>query len=137
MAADKEYILKTGSPEGGAEAVRRLLAQSYWAAERPLESIARSIENSRCYCVYCAGELVGFARVISDYATTFYVCDVIVDAAHRSRAIGKMLLGAITGDPDYDGLLGVLLTRDAHGLYEQFGFVRDEKCAMRRPRGKG
>ena len=134
MAADKEYILKTGSPEGGAEAVRRLLAQSYWAAERPLKSIERSIVNSRCYCVYCAGELVGFARVISDLATTFYVCDVIVDGAHRSRGVGKLLLGAITDEADYKGLLGVLLTRDAHGLYEQYGFERDEKCAMRRPR---
>ncbi len=135
MVAENKYTLKIGSPEGGAEAVKRLLAQTYWAPERPLESIARSIENSRCYCVYHSGELVGFARVISDFATTFYVCDVIVDEAHRSRGIGKMLLGAISDDPDYKGLLGVLLTRDAHGLYEQYGFERDEKCAMRRKRG--
>jgi len=75
---------------------------------------------------------VGFARVVTDRATFAWLCDVFVDEAHRGRGLGKRLVESVVGHPDLEGLAIVLATRDAHGLYERFGFVRREM--MRRPR---
>ena len=102
--------------------VVRLLRTTYWAGQRPVEKIEASLRHSACYGVWLEDEqkLVGFARVITDYATTYYLCDVIIDAAYRGRGLGKALLAHVTAE--YAGLRGLLLTRDAHGLYQQFGF---------------
>ena len=115
----------------GAENMRlndivRLLRGTYWAGQRPVETIETSLRHSACYGVWMEEEekLVGFARVISDYATTYYLCDVVVDEAYRGRGLGKALLSHIESRPEYQGLRGLLLTRDAQGLYEQFGFKR-------------
>ena len=106
------------------ESVRRLIAQTYWASDRPLDVIAASIENSVCFGAFDAdsGELLGFARVVTDFSTCYYLCDVIVDERHRGIGIGKALESAITSDKRFDGLEGLLITRDAHGLYSQYGF---------------
>jgi len=91
--------------------------------------------NSFCYGVYHNDELVGFARVVSDYATMFWTCDVYIDKSHRGRGLGKKLIGCITETTEFKNLRGILVTRDAHGLYEQFGFERVESKFMTRPIG--
>ncbi len=114
--------------EGGdklrTEDIVRLLRTTYWAEKRPVELIERSLRNSACYGVLDEGSetLVGFARVITDYATTYYLCDVVIDPACRGRGLGKALVGYIEGLPEYAGLRGFLITRDAHGLYRKFGY---------------
>ena len=107
------------------DAIHTYLARSYWAATRPREVIARSLENSLGIGVYTpAGEQVGFARVISDYATFAYLCDVYVLEAHRQRGLSKALLRFIDAHPRLQGLRRFqLVTKDAHGLYAQFGFT--------------
>ncbi|ORT99382.1 Histone acetyltransferase HPA2 [Anaerovibrio sp. JC8] len=82
------------------------------------------MRNSACYGIYLDVEekLVGFARVISDYATTYYLCDVIVDTAYQHMGLGTALVSHIEALPEYKGLRGVLITRDAHGLYDKFGY---------------
>ena len=114
--------------------VWELLQQSYWADKRSLEKIALSMEHSLCFGVFddATEEMVGFARVISDFATTWYLCDVIVDEAHRHCGIGKMLTAHITADPRFRDIFGMLLTRDAHGLYEKVGFRTKENIYMGR-----
>ena len=109
----------------------RLLRCTYWADQRPVEQIEKSVRNSSCYGVYLeeAG-LVGFARVISDYATTYYLCDVVIDPAYRHRGLGTALVSHILSLPEYAGLRGFLVTRDAHGLYEKFGFRSADGTAM-------
>ena len=104
--------------------VMALLKQTYWADGRPEEQVRRSMEHSRCYGVYseAAGRLVGFARVISDFATTYYLCDVVIDAAYQKQGFGRDLISHIENLPEYQGLRGILITRDAHGLYEKFGY---------------
>ena len=110
--------------------------KSYWAAERNPEVIKKSIENSIVFGVYekdsQSEKLVGMARVITDFATTFYIADVIVDEKYRGKGIGKKLISTIVSDNRFSNLLGLLVTRDAHGLYEQFGFVKDSERAMTR-----
>ena len=104
--------------------VMALLKQTYWADQRPVEQVRKAMEHSRCYgvCLEDAQKLVGFARVISDFATTYYLCDVIIDEACRGSGLGWALLSYIENLPEYRGLRGILITRDAHGLYEKFGY---------------
>ena len=106
------------------EDVARLLGMTYWADKRPLSQIEKSMRHSSCYGVYVDGEekLAGFARVISDFATTYYLCDVVIDAEYRGRGLGKALVAHIVSQPEYAGLRGMLITRDAHALYRKFGF---------------
>lgn len=100
-----------------------LAHHSYWAQEIPLDIVRRSVENSLSFGVYAEGVQVGFARVISDRATTAYLADVFVLPAHRGRGLSRLLMECIFTHPDLRNLRRwVLVTADAHGLYEKFGF---------------
>ena len=102
----------------------RLLKMTYWAEQRPPEQIEKSCRNSSCYGVYLEDEkkLIGFARVISDYATFYYLCDVIIDAEYRHKGYGTALMSYIDSMPHYSGMRGMLITRTAYSLYRKFGF---------------
>ena len=119
-----EYRIIEGSDNMHTEDVVRLLRMTYWASTRSVEQIEQSMRNSSCYGIYLDGEkkLVGFARVISDYVTTYYLCDVIVDTAYQKKGLGTALISYIDSQPEYAGLRGFLITRDAHALYEKFGY---------------
>ena len=126
------YRIINGADEMNILEVAALLKTTYWANKRSLETIEKSMRNSSCYGVYLdeGKKLVGFARVISDDATTYYLCDVVIDPAYRGRGLGKALVSHIVSLPEYAGLRGLLLTKDAHGLYEQFGFEAVNGRAM-------
>jgi GNAT superfamily N-acetyltransferase len=101
-----------------------LSQRSYWAKGRSREKIVKSIQNSLCFGVYTdTGEQAGFARVLSDYAVFAWIMDVFILEKFRKLGLGKLLMKTIIEHPDLQGLerwgLG---TKDAHGLYEQFGF---------------
>ena len=101
-----------------------LVKESYWARERTLEQIKKAIEHSICFGVYDGERQVGFARIVSDRATFAYLGDVFVIQEYQGRGIGKMLMEAIVAHPELQGLRRwVLATRDAHGLYEKYGFT--------------
>ena len=118
-----DYKIVDGSDKMKTDDIVRLLRMTYWANRRSVEQIERSVHNSSCYGIYLEGkkQLVGFARVISDYATTYYLCDVIIDTAYQHKGLGTALI-SIVSLPEYSGLRGVLITRDAHALYKKFGF---------------
>jgi GNAT superfamily N-acetyltransferase len=98
--------------------------RSYWAAGRPLAVVRRAIENSLCFGLYERGQQVGFARVVTDRATFAWLCDVFVLEGHRGRGLSKWLMGCVVSHPDLQGLRRFLLgTRDAHGLYQRYGFA--------------
>ena len=119
-----KYSIIDGAEKMDIVEVMALLKQTYWADQRPVEQVRKAMEHSRCYGVYLedAQKLAGFARVISDFATTYYLCDVIIDEACRGNGLGRALLSYIENLPEYQGLRGILITRDAHGLYEKFGY---------------
>ena len=126
-----DYQIVDGRDKMATGEIVRLLRLTYWADKRPVERIERSTRHSACYGVRLAdGKLVGFARVISDYATTYYLCDVIIDPAYQHRGLGTALVSYIVSLPDYAGLRGVLITRDAHSLYRKFGFETLDGRAM-------
>lgn len=120
-----DYEISTDPARLDLDVIHGYLAQSYWATGIPRETVARSLRGSLCFGLYHGGAQVGFARVITDRATFAYVADVFVLDAHRGRGLGKRLMATIKSHPELQGLRRWLLgTRDAHGLYRQFGFER-------------
>jgi GNAT superfamily N-acetyltransferase len=100
-----------------------LSRQSYWAENIPQHVVKKSIEGSICFGIFVDNKQIGFARVITDTACFAYLADVFVDEQYRGLGLSKWLMEVILGHPDLQGLRRFLLaTRDAHGLYEQFGF---------------
>jgi GNAT superfamily N-acetyltransferase len=101
-----------------------LTNRSYWAKGRPLEVFRRSLANSLCFGLYEQRRQVGFARVVTDRATFAWLCDVFVLENYRGRGLAKWLIECVLGHPALQGLRRVLLgTRDAHGLYQRYGFA--------------
>lgn len=105
-----------------------LANHAYWSHNVPLETVRRSMQNSLCFGMLRGEKVVAFARVITDKATFAYLADVFVISAERGNGLGKQLMEAILSHPDLQGLrTWTLFTKDAHGLYEQFGFVTSPK----------
>ena len=105
-------------------AVHAFLSGSYWAAGIPREIVDRSIENALCFGLYEEKRQVGFARVITDFATFAYLADVFILPSHRGRGLAKWMMEAILAHPRLQDLRRwMLVTRDAHGLYRQAGFT--------------
>lgn len=129
---DGDVLVSTDSARLDLDVVHGFLSgASYWAAGIPREIVVRSIRHSLCFGAYDGDQQVGFARIVSDYATFAYLADVFVLPSHRGRGIGKQLMTSITGHPALQGLrIWALYTRDAHGLYRQFGF-KESRCPER------
>jgi GNAT superfamily N-acetyltransferase len=123
------YLVSTDRSRLNVELVHEFLKSSYWASGIPNEIVRRSIENSLVFGVYTADyeddEQVGFARVVTDYATFAYV---FVLEAHRGRGLAKWMIEVITSHPRLQGLRRwMLATRDAHELYRRYGFAELER----------
>lgn len=105
------------------EVIHEFLSGAYWARGIPKELIRKSVENSLSFGLFFQDKQIGLARVITDYTTFAYVADVFVLEAYRKLGLSKWLMKTILGHPDLQRLRRWLLaTRDAHGLYSQFGF---------------
>ena len=126
--AMEDYEISTDRARLDLDFIGRVLAGSYWARNRPRSVIAKSIRNSHCFGIYQrrSGRQVGFARVVTDGATLAWLGDVIIDDAHRARGLGKWLMANVVNFLERNGTTCILATRDAHGLYEKYGFVRTE-----------
>ena len=119
-----EYSLSGAREDQQVDRIHAYLSRSYWAKGLPLETVARSVENSLCVGVFAGGEQVGLARVVTDRATFAYLCDVYVLEEHRGKGLASWMLSALAAHPDLQGLRRFMLaTRDAHALYERHGFT--------------
>ena len=125
-----EYTISTARERLDIEAIHRFIStESYWGKGRSVETVTRSIENSVPFGLYRDGQLIGFARVVTDYATFAWLADVFVVEAERGRGLSKWLMEVILSHPQLQGFRRwMLATRDAHELYRPFGFD-----ALRRP----
>ncbi len=119
-----EYTIDTDPARLDVDMIHAYLVQAYWSPGRPRAVVEESLRHSRCYGLYHGQTQVGLARVISDQAVFAYLCDVFILDAHRGHGLGKWLIDTILQDPVYRPVRRwMLATRDAHGLYAQFGFT--------------
>lgn len=118
------YLLSDDPARLDVDAIHAFLTTSYWAAGIPREVVARSVANSLCLGIYApTGAQVGLIRVITDFTTFAYLCDVYVLEAHRGRGLSKAAMATLSTHPRLQNLRRQqLVTRDAQGLYAQFGF---------------
>ena len=134
-----DFVIDTDRDRIDALAVHDYLANhSYWAEGRPLAVVQRSIENSLCFGLFHRDRQIGLARVVTDYSTYAYLCDVYVLEEYRGRGLGKWLIGCVVAHPDLQGLRKFsLATRDAQELYRPFGFTEIDEphryMNLRRP----
>lgn len=121
---NQQYSISADKTKLDLEVIHRFLSEeAYWSLNIPLEIVQRSIENSLCFGVYKGENQVGFARVVTDTATFGYLADVFILPEHRGKGLSKQLVAYIMAYPSLQGLRRIMLvTRDAHGLYKQFGF---------------
>jgi len=120
-----EFLISTSRDRLDLDVIHSFLTNCYWAKGIPREVVVRSIEHALCFGIYDRnGAQVGFARVISDFATIAYVGDVFVLETHRGQGLGRWLMQCIMQHPTLQNLRRwILTTRDAHGLYAQVGFT--------------
>jgi GNAT superfamily N-acetyltransferase len=127
MATDEQgvsgFIVSTDPARLDLTLIHDFLSRSYWAHSISGSVVEKSISGSICFGVYAGSRQVGFARVVTDRATFAYLADVFIVEVHRRKGLSKLLMEAILSHPDLQGLRRFLLaTKDAHGLYEKFGF---------------
>ena len=120
-----DYVISTDSSRLDVELIHDFLSKTaYWASGRTLEVVERSIENSLPFGIYKENNQVGFARVVTDYATFAWIADVFVLPEHRNQGLSKWLMEVILSHPQLQGFRRwVLATKDAHSLYARFGFI--------------
>ncbi len=101
-----------------------LSAEAYWSLNIPFSKVQRAAEHSLNFGIYFNEQQVGYARIISDFSTIAYLGDVYVLPGYRGKGLSKWLIQTIMGHPELQGLRRWMLgTRDAHGLYQQFGWM--------------
>ena len=125
LHAEKDgFTISTDPDRLDLDAICSFLACAYWAQNRPRSVTERAVRHSLCFGLYDGERQIGFTRVVTDYATFAWLCDVFVEEAYRGRGLGKWLVEITLSHPDLRGLRRWLLaTRDAHELYRQFGFA--------------
>jgi ribosomal protein S18 acetylase RimI-like enzyme len=118
-----QYWLSSDLARMDVDVIHDYLSREYWSKGIPRGVVERSMQNSLCFGVFHGAEQVGFARVITDFATFAYIADVFVLEQHRGRGLAKWLMQFVMKHPRLQGLRRwALATRDAHGLYEKMGF---------------
>ena len=123
MAMNDDYTISTDPGRLDPVAIHAFLSRSYWSPGIPMRVVETALTNSLAFGLYFRAYQVGLARVVTDKATFAYLADVYVLEAHRGKGLSKRLLDAVLAHDELQGLRRFLLaTKDAHGLYAQFGF---------------
>ncbi|WP_114764532.1 GNAT family N-acetyltransferase [Vibrio rhodolitus] len=121
------YRISDNRDEVQLDQVESLLRSSYWARERSIETIKVSISHSVCFSLFVDEHQIGFARVVTDFASVAYLADLIIHQDYRGQGLGKWLVQTIVDDPRWVSKFQFLVTDDAHSLYGKFGFSGSSK----------
>ena len=118
------FTISTDPDRLDVDAITDMLSRAYWAQGRTREMIARYLQHSLAFGLFDGPRQISLARVVSDYTTFAWLCDVFIHEDYRGHGLGKWLMGTIHSHPDLQGLRRwMLATKDAHGLYSQFGWI--------------
>jgi GNAT superfamily N-acetyltransferase len=118
------YIISTDKNRLDLQVIHRFLTTSYWAEGIPLETVRRSLEHALTFGLYLQDQQIGFAKIITDYATFAYIADVFILDPYQGQGLGTWLMETVTSHPDLQGLRRwILATKDAHHLYQKVGFT--------------
>ena len=120
-----EYTISTDNNRLDIRIIHDFISnKSYWATGRPIETAQRALDNSLNFGLYKSDQQIGFARVVTDYATFAWIADVFVLPEHRGQGLSKWLMEVILSHSELQGFRRwVLATKDAHSLYARFGFI--------------
>jgi len=123
----EDYLISTDPAKLQINIIHEFLSNSYWAKDIPFENVKKSVENSFCFGVYKNDIQIGFARLVTDFTRFAFLFDVFILEDHRGKGLSKWLMKTIIDFPELQGLRGWMLkTKDAHGLYKQFGFTESK-----------
>ena len=131
------YTIDTDRDRLDQARIAAWLRKSYWASTRPPAAVRRSWQEAGVvFGLYHGQEMVGCARVVTDFVSIAYLADVYLMPEHRGRGLGRWLVQSIVAHPELATVGWLLHTRDAHGLYRQAGFADPSSRLMERPRPK-
>ena len=120
---DGRFVISTDPARLDLDVIHGYLTRSYWSPGVSRETVAASLRGSICFGLFDGDEQIGFARVVTDGATFAYLADLFVLETHRGAGLGEWLVGTAVGHEAVRNVRRFMLgTRDAHGLYERFGF---------------
>jgi len=120
---EDEYTISSDKDKLQIDVIHKFLSNSYWAKEIPISIVKKSIENSLCFGVYHQNIQIGFARIVTDFATFAYLADIFILENFRRKGLSKLLMKHIIEYPGLQKLrTWILKTKDAHDLYKKFGF---------------
>lgn len=124
-ARKDEFLISTNPSLLNIDVIHTYLSkESYWASGIPRDVVEKSVQHSLCFGLYKGDEQIGFARLVTDKATFAYLADVFILESYRGKGLSKWLIEVIQAHPELQGLRRwVLGTRDAHELYEKFGWT--------------
>ncbi|HEV7164262.1 MAG: GNAT family N-acetyltransferase [Gammaproteobacteria bacterium] len=119
-----DYLISTDPAKLDLEAIHAALSTAYWSTDISKAVVEKALAHSLCFGLYQGQQQVGLSRVVTDYATYAYLCDVYVLEAHRGKGLGHWMVECIMTHPELQNLRRfTLATRDAHGIYAAFGFT--------------
>ena len=119
-----QFTISTDPSRLDVDIIADMLTRAYWAQGRTREMISRYLQHSLTFGLYDGSRQIGLARVVTDYTTFAWLCDVFIHEDYRGHGLGKWLMQTVHSHPDLQGLRRwMLATRDAHGLYSQYGWI--------------
>ena len=120
-----EFVLTDDSSRVDLTRTFDLLQATYWGVRRPRDVVEKMIEKSLCFVLLLDSVQIGFGRAVTDYTVFSWIADLVVDSQYRSRGLGKWMMETIVDHPSISRTQMVLQTRDAHALYEKYGFLKN------------
>ncbi len=133
--AKDEFVLTDDSSRLDLDRTFMLLQATYWGVRRPREVVERMIAHSLCLVLLRSDIQVGFGRAVTDYTVFSWIADIVVESRYRSRGLGKWMMECVAEHPAIKDTQMVLQTRDAHALYEKYGFTKNPALMSTRVAG--
>lgn len=121
-----EFLLTDVAMQVDVRRTYELLSDTYWGARRPYEVVEKMVSHSLCFALLHGGSQVGFGRAVTDYTVFSWIADIVIESRWRGSGLGKWMMSCIMEHPALQSTQFVLQTRDAHALYERYGFSRNE-----------